>query len=170
MAKHYRRADGSFAGTWVDGAPTDDTLVETPTAPADGAHLWDNASQTWKPKLAAARKNKIAQVKDRYRAELNEGMTYLTKLLEIDSGAQNDIIAATDTARDPDTVWNPAFSWRMGDDSFITLPTTADMILLCRAMKAEVYRLKLNKWLHTDNIKVLATVEEIEAYDITTGW
>ena len=44
MAKYYRRADNSFAGTWVDGAPTDDTLVEVNIAPDDGRMVWDGAA------------------------------------------------------------------------------------------------------------------------------
>jgi len=173
MAKYYRRADNSFAGTWVDGVPDDPTLVETPTAPADGTMIWDGGSQTWGYKLSDARKGKIKEVKDRYNAELNGGMTYLAKSLDIDTQSQQDIIAATDTAREKKAAgsgWDPAFAWRMSDDTFLTLATPDDMIALCQAMKAEVYRLKQNRWLHTDNIRALTTVADIDAYDITTGW
>ena len=42
--KHFRYANNTFAGTWVDGAPTDETLVEVADAPADGRMVWDGSA------------------------------------------------------------------------------------------------------------------------------
>lgn len=54
MAKHYRRADGSFAGTWVDGAPADPTLIEVATAPSDGRMTYDGSTWVAPPAIVPA--------------------------------------------------------------------------------------------------------------------
>lgn len=52
MAKHYRSQDGTFAGTWIDGTPQDDTLIEVDSAPTDGLMIWDGSQ--WVMPLALA--------------------------------------------------------------------------------------------------------------------
>ena len=88
MAKHYRRADNTFAGTWVDGAPTDDTLVEVSTAPADGSMVWDGSA--WVHPAAAI---KALAADKRYRVE-TAGVTALGAPIKTDRESQGLITGA----------------------------------------------------------------------------
>lgn len=54
MARHFRRADNTFAGTWVDGDPVDPTLVEVPSPPTDGRMTWNGSGWDSPPPIVPA--------------------------------------------------------------------------------------------------------------------
>jgi hypothetical protein len=115
----------------------------------------------------------LARIAARYDAALEVGMAYQGKTLQIRPQDQANLTTMGNEARWAKAVgaaWPADFAWRMKDDTFLSLSTADAMIALGEAAKAEVYRLRRVKWAHDDAVKALATADQIDAYNIETGW
>jgi hypothetical protein len=171
MARHFRRPDGTFWGTVVDGEPTEVGLIEVESAPADGNMVW--WGQGWVLPVEIARARRLTALTARYLAALDAGMTYQGKVLQIRENDQINITAVGQEARwalAGGIAWPANFAWRMADNSFLPLPTPQHMIALGEAAKAEVYRLRQVKWGHAAAIAAMETAEAVNAHDIEAGW
>ena len=102
MANHYRRADGSFAGTWVDGTPTDDTLVEVGQPPADGRMVWNGSAWEWPAAVVKERANApvLAEIDRREKQSLRRMRELVLKLaaLNLPNDANTVALEAADSA------------------------------------------------------------------------
>jgi hypothetical protein len=172
-AKHYIRADNSFAGTVIGGNPPADATGEVPMAPADGRMIWHAGTSSWQWPVEVAQQLAFAKIAARFDQALAAGMPYAGKVLQIRQEDQSNIIAmgakARD-ARDGNWTWPANFAWRMADDSFHPLPSYSDMIAMDLAAASEVYRLRQVRWHHVDTVAAMSDPAAIMAYDFSGGW
>ncbi len=123
--------------------------------------------------IANLRRQVQQQIGARFDAALEAGMAYAGKVLQIRMVDQSNLIAmgakARD-ARDGNWTWPANFAWRMADDSFLQLPSHADMITMDLAAATEVYRLRTVRWHHHDQVAALTDPAAILSYDYSVGW
>ena len=123
----------------------------------------------------------LAEVKERRRSAVDAklvvmgeaGLPYGGKPLQLRESDQQNIIAMSVTAmlaQSGAIPWPAGFAWRMRDNSYLSLPTPADMIALAAFAMQEVKRLRFVAFGHKDAIDALGTVAAVEAYDIDRGW
>jgi hypothetical protein len=114
-----------------------------------------------------------AKIAARYAAALEAGMPYGGKVLQIREADQLNITTMGNEARWAKGVgagWPPDFAWRMADNTFLALPTPNDCIAMALAAKAEVIRLRKNKWRLDDLVASAGSAETVAAINIETGW
>lgn len=124
-------------------------------------------------RLAGLRTKRRSEIAAAYQAALARGMPYGGKVLQIREQDQMNITAMGNEARWVKAAgagWPSAFAWRMADDSFLSLPTADDCIALGVAAKAEVIRLRSNKWRLDGLVDSATSAAELDAIDVASGW
>lgn len=125
------------------------------------------------PSLDAAKAARKEEVDARLDGLLAAGMSYAGKPLQLRPVDQGNVAAMAQRAGlalEGVVTWPEGFAWRMADNSFLPLPTPADMIAMGQAAADEVLRLRMIAWGHKDAIDALDTVEAVFSYDIGVGW
>lgn len=126
--------------------------------------------------LSGLKRARLDEVRAVYEAKLAKGVQYPAgsgTFLQLDQDAQGDIDSVGQSARWVKIgvgEWPSDFAWRMGDDSYLPLPTADAMIALGLAAQDAVLSMKKAKWAHEDAIAGLKTREAITSYNINLGW
>jgi hypothetical protein len=73
-------------------------------------------------------------------------------------------------AKSGGATWDPAFKWRLADNTFAAISTPDAMLAMANAAAAAVVSVRKVAWNHKDAIEALGTAEAVAAYDIGAGW
>lgn len=127
------------------------------------------------PALAKARREKRAALLTLFAAKQAAGIVYAGKPLQlrdedlprIEGAAVQAFMVASGL---PGLSWPAGFAWRMGDNSFLPLPTASTMIDLAAAAASAYGALRQQLWALKDAIDAAATPAEVEAIDVEGGW
>lgn len=151
--------------------PIPEGAIEVPPPPSRWADRWDG--EKWVLNLDRLKAHRAGEVDARYVTALKAGMPYAGTMLQIRAEDQGNISAMAQRATLAQAglvTWPDGFAWRMADDSFLPLPSPAEMIALAAAAAAEVHRLRQVMWGHKDAIAALTDPDAVIAYDIEDGW
>jgi hypothetical protein len=139
----------------------------------DGVSASPPPTPTESELVAEKAEERLLAVEIRFNAALEAGMAYQGKVLQIREKDQANITTMGNEARwakATAAAWPSTFAWRMADNSFLPLPTADDCIALGLAAKAEVIRLRANKWRLDDLIRSATTLAALNAINIEEGW
>lgn len=161
MARHFRKADNTFAGTWVDGLPDDGTLVEVDAAPTDGRMIWNGSAWGWP--AATKAELKAAAADKRYRVE-TAGITALGAPIKTDRESQAMISGARAWSQQS----GQNIKWKLASGGF-TQVTPAQIEQIALAVGSHVQACfaaesNINSEIDLGNV---TTAEQIESWQ---GW
>ena len=168
---YAEQASGRYLGAFTGAFDTPAGAVGVPLGPEDGRQVWNGAGWEWPVEIIRA--EKLSAIQQRFESQLEAGLDYGGKVLQIRSQDQINLTTMGNEARwalAMNAPWPADFAWRMADDSFLPVAEAATMIALAEAAKAEVYRLNQLKWQHVDAVRALAEAGAIANYDFNIGW
>jgi hypothetical protein len=137
---------------------------------------WNTTTNMW---VKNKKRATATQLKDidalRLKKDL-QPIAYDSKVLDADETARRNILGklAEISAANALNLSVDSLVWRDADNVthvFDTLPSYKAWLqgLVC-AISARATNLYLTAWMHKENVKALTVFEEIEAYNIKTGW
>lgn len=125
--------------------------------------------------VAAAR---LDEVTAEFNSRVDAGMPYQGGVVQIDDESRGNIQGVAAYA---DKVvagvagfsWPPAMvakGWRLKDNTYLPMPEPADIYAMAGAVALHYMALRYRAAALKDSIHAAATVEELNAIDITQGW
>lgn len=151
----------------------DGELVEmTPEEEAEWVAQADAAAAAELVELRGARKDQVDQERER-RLAAGFPVPDTDKHIQLDPISRANLNGAHSLAKDVLdglVTWPADFAWRCTDNTFLLIREPTTMIEIAQTALAYYNAAMKTAWQHKDAIEVLVTAEEIEAYDITTGW
>lgn len=122
-----------------------------------------------------ARASKLAAAAAAFAGQVAAGITFGGKLLQIRDTDRANITgqaarAVAALTAGSGVTWPSNFAWRMADNSYLPLPTPADMLALGEAVSDRYAALRLRFGQLKDAIAAAETVEALDALDVDAGW
>lgn len=164
----------------VDGVQPFDTyrtetgIATMPPRPSN-CHDWDWTTKTWKPNIANALANKSAAVSQEFAIRTLQPVQYDGAPFDADEVARGRIIATITRMIRGDGLPAGWVGWRDYDNAMhwgedTTETVRAQLAGLSAAIEDREQSLLVAAWQHKAALAALTTVEDIIAYDVTTGW
>jgi hypothetical protein len=137
----------------------------------------DQVTEAETKTVADVKKDKIDAVDSLLEAKLAQGIPMLGKMLQVrdkDQARIGNMALRAEFAKGGYVPWDDGSGgsviWRMADNSDLPLPKADDMIMLATFAGAAVQKLRKASWVHKDAISKMTSIEQVESYDITSGW
>lgn len=152
-------------------------LVAIPLQPTE-FHDWDATFKQWSPQLAEAKKAKLALLLQEYRRRKELPIAYDSKTLDTDEPAREQLLfhafEFAERARLNQPAPAAARIWENADGTFHSFATDTGFRNwlggFVITLSERTAQLRIAARQHAQAIRALTTVEDVLAYDLTTGW
>lgn len=125
--------------------------------------------------FAAGKIAKRSAVDRAFELRVGAGVIFDGKVLQIGDDDRNNITGQSSRAiasllPGSGVTWPADFAWRMADNSYLALPTAADMLALGQAAAERYATLRLKLGALKDAIDAAADQAALDVIDVSAGW